>query len=35
MIVGIQKRIRLQDDIIIEMIKNEYDVKKNPDYIYK
>ena len=35
MIAGIQRRMRLQDDIIMEMIKNEYDVKKISSlYIY-
>ena len=35
MIAGIQRQMRLQDDIIMEMIKNEYDVKNISSlYIY-
>ena len=35
MIAGIQRQMRLQDDSIIEMIKNEYDVKNISSlYIY-
>jgi len=32
MIAGIQRQMRLQDDIIMEMIKNEIDVKIYPHH---
>jgi hypothetical protein len=34
MIAGIQRRMRLQEGIIMEMIKNEYDGKIYSHYIY-